>query len=150
MVEVYFDGLCQPRNPGGIPCYAYVVKSKGNTIQVDYGVAAEPFSKEATNNVAEYIGLIKSLEWLVANAFNSEPVKVFSDSRLVVGQLRGEFKIKAKKIIPLYRKVIGLKGLFPEFAITWIPRERNREADSLTNRAYNEALKNNVEYRKRI
>jgi len=149
-VEVYFDGLCQPKNPGGIACYAFIIKDQGKTIHSNYGVAAEPFSKGATNNVAEYCALIKSLEWLVSNKMNSAHIVAKSDSRLVVSQLSGDYKVKAKRIIPLYRKVLVLLESFQDFAIRWVPREENSEADELTNRAYRETLKNNPEYRKRI
>jgi ribonuclease HI len=137
LIEVYFDGLCQPVNPGGIACYAFVVKNEGKTIHSDYGLAAEPFSKDATNNVAEYTALVKALEWLLANNL---------DSQLVVKQLSGDYKVKAKRIISLYRQVLLLKIKFKEVEITWVPREENKEADRLTNKAYNRALQDNPEY----
>jgi ribonuclease HI len=147
-IEVYFDGLCQPVNPGGIACYAFVIRRDGRTIHSDYGIAAEPFSKDATNNVAEYTALAKALEWLIANGLNnSGRVEVKSDSQLVVKQLRGEYKIKSQRIIPLYRQVLLLKSRFPDgVEIRWLPREENKEADSLTKRAYNKALQDNPEY----
>jgi ribonuclease HI len=145
LIEVYFDGLCQPINPGGIACYAFVVKSNGKTIHSDYGVAGEPFSKDSTNNVAEYTALAKALEWLVGNKLTGR-IEVKSDSQLVVNQLEGNYKVKAKRIIPLYRQVLLLKAKFPDIAIMWVPRERNREADRLTNIAYNKALQENPEY----
>lgn len=147
-IEVYFDGLCQPVNPGGIACYAFVIRRDGRSIHSDYGIAAEPFSKDATNNVAEYMALAKALEWLIANGLNnSGRVEVKSDSQLVVKQLRGEYKIKSQRIIPLYRQVLLLQSRFPDgVEIRWVPREENKEADSLTNRAYNKALQDNPEY----
>jgi ribonuclease HI len=147
-IEVYFDGLCQPVNPGGIACYAFVIRRDGRSIHSDYGIAAEPFSKDATNNVAEYMALAKALEWLIANGLNnSGRVEVKSDSQLVVKQLKGEYKIKSKRIIPLYRQVLLLQSRFPDgVEIRWVPREENKEADSLTNRAYNKALQDNPEY----
>jgi ribonuclease HI len=147
-IEVYFDGLCQPVNPGGIACYAFVITRDGRTIHSDYGIAAEPFSKDATNNVAEYTALAKALEWLIANGLNnSGRVEVKSDSQLVVKQLRGEYKIKSQRIIPLYRQVLLLQSRFQDgIEIRWVPREENKEADSLTNRAYNKALQDNPEY----
>jgi ribonuclease HI len=147
-IEVYFDGLCQPVNPGGIACYAFVIRRDDRTIHSDYGIAAEPFSKDATNNVAEYTALAKALEWLIANGLNnSGMVEVKSDSQLVVKQLRGEYKIKSQRIIPLYRQVLLLKSRFQDgIEIRWVPREENKEADSLTNRAYNKALQDNPEY----
>ncbi|HEX2614528.1 MAG TPA: ribonuclease HI [Nitrososphaera sp.] len=146
MIEVYFDGLCQPVNPCGIACYAFVVKSDGKTIHSDYGLAAEPFSKDATNNVAEYMALVKALKWLLANNLNTGKVEIKSDSQLVVKQLSGEYKVKAKRIISLYRQVLLLKNKFKEVEIVWVPREENKEADRLTNKAYNRVLQDNPEY----
>jgi ribonuclease HI len=155
LIEVYFDGLCQPNNPGGIACYAFVIKGNGKTVHSDYGVAGEPFSKDSTNNVAEYTALAKALEWLVVNNLTSDKVVIRSDSQLVVNQLEGNYKVKGKRIIPLYKQVLLLKAKFSDIEIKWVPRQKNREADRLTNIAYNKALQENPEYldrhkRKRI
>ncbi|HET6809208.1 MAG TPA: ribonuclease HI [Nitrososphaera sp.] len=146
MVEVYFDGLCQPINPGGISCYAFVVKMDGRTIYSDYGVAGEPFSEDSTNNVAEYTALVKALQWLLENNLSSTKVEIKSDSKLIVNQLTGDYKVKAKRIISLYKQVLLLKSKFQDIQIKWVPREKNREADRLTNKAYNKALQENPEY----
>lgn len=146
MIEVYFDGLCQPVNPGGIACYAFVVKSGGETIHSDYGVAGEPFSQDATNNVAEYTALIKALEWLIANNFSSGKVEVIGDSEFVVNQQNGKYRVKSKRIVPLYRQVLMLKDRFSDITIKHVLRGENREADRLTNVAYNRALQKNPEY----
>ena len=150
MIEVYFDGLCQPINPGGISCYAFIVKSDERIIHSDYGVAAKPFSEESTNNVAEYTALAKALQWLLANNFNSNKVEIKSDSQLVVNQLTGDYKVKARRILPLFKHVLFLKTKFQDIQIKWIPRDMNREADSLTNKAYNKALLENPEYLDRL
>ena len=146
MIEVYFDGLCQPINPGGISCYAFVVKSSGRTIYSDYGVAGEPFSEDSTNNVAEYTALVKALQWLLENNLSSTKVEIKSDSKLIVNQLTGDYKVKARRIMPLYKEVLSLKSKFQDIQIKWIPRDKNREADKLTNKAYNKALLENPEY----
>jgi ribonuclease HI len=150
LIEIYFDGLCQPINPGGIACYAFVVKSDGKTIYSDYGVVGEPFSNESTNNVAEYTALVKALEWLIANNLVADKVDIKSDSQLIVNHLSGNYKVKAKRIIPLYHRVILLKSKFRDVQIKWVPREKNREADMLTNKAYNKALQENPEYLDRV
>jgi ribonuclease HI len=150
LIEIYFDGLCQPINPGGIACYAFVVKSDGKTIYSDYGVVGEPFSNESTNNVAEYTALVKALEWLIANNLIADKVEIKSDSQLIVNHLSGNYKVKAKRIIPLYQRVILLKSKFRDIQIKWVPREKNREADMLTNKAYNKALQENPEYLDRV
>jgi ribonuclease HI len=146
LIEIYFDGLCQPINPGGIACYAFVVKSDGKTIYNDYGVVGEPFSNDSTNNVAEYTALAKALEWLVANNLIADKVEIKSDSQLIVNHLSGNYKVKAKRIIPLYHRVLLLKSKFHDVQIKWVPREKNREADMLTNKAYNRALQENPDY----
>jgi ribonuclease HI len=150
LIEVYFDGLCQPINPGGISCYAFIVKSDERIIHSDYGVAAKPFSEESTNNVAEYTALAKALQWLLANNFNSNKVEIKSDSQLVVNQLTGDYKVKARRILPLFKHVLFLKAKFQDIQIKWIPRDMNREADTLTNKAYNKALLENPEYLDRL
>jgi ribonuclease HI len=146
LIEVYFDGLCQPINPGGISCYAFLVKSGGRTIYSDYGIAVEPFSQDSTNNVAEYTALVKALQWLLEKNLGTTKVEVKSDSQLIVNQLTGDYKVKSKRIVSLYKQVLLLKRKFQDIEIKWVPREENREADRLTNKAYNKALQENPEY----
>jgi ribonuclease HI len=146
LIEVYFDGLCQPINPGGISCYAFLVKRGGRTIYSDYGIAVEPFSQDSTNNVAEYTALVKALQWLLEKNLGSTKVEIKSDSQLIVNQLTGSYKVKSKRIMSLYKQVLLLKNKFEDIEIKWVPREKNREADSLTNKAYNKALQENPEY----
>ena len=150
MIEVYFDGLCQPINPGGISCYAFIVKSDERIIHIDYGIAGKPFSEDSTNNVAEYTALAKALQWLLANNFSSNRVEIKSDSQLVVNQLRGDYKVKARRILPLYKHVLFLKAQFQNIQIKWIPRDKNRDADRLTSKAYNKVLLENPEYLDRV
>lgn len=149
IIEVYFDGLCQPRNPGGVACYAYVVKKGGQNIQTDYGVAGEPFSKDSTNNVAEYTALLKALQWLDSNGYHGASIEVRGDSRLIVNQVNGEFKVRTKRLVPLYLAVLELIKKF-KLNIKWIPREENAEADRLSNVAYNKFLQQNPRYLKEI
>jgi ribonuclease HI len=144
-IQVYFDGLCQPYNPGGIACYAFVILAKKGHEQEqqysEYGLAAEPFSDNATNNVAEYTGIIKALEWLLEkNNYDNQEIIVRGDSQLVISQLNGKYKVKAVKIIPLYQKVKSLLSKSKDIKIEWIPRDNNKEADKLSNKAYQEIL----------
>ncbi len=126
------------------------MKSDERIIHSDYGVAAKPFSEESTNNVAEYTALAKALQWLLANNFNSHKVEIKSDSQLVVNQLTGDYKVKARRILPLFKHVLFLKTKFQDIQIKWIPRDMNREADTLTNKAYNKALLENPEFLDRL
>jgi ribonuclease HI len=144
VIEIFFDGLCQPRNPGGIACYAFLIRRDGNIEHSDYGLAAEPFSENSTNNVAEYTALINALEWLSRNRI-SDSIRIASDSKLVVSQLNGKYKVKSDRIIPLYRRALSLMKSFSDIQIRWVPREENWEADALTNRAYKKALENRAD-----
>lgn len=148
-LEVYFDGLCQPVNPGGVACYAYIIKENGNTIHSEYGIAGEPFSQESTNNVAEYTALEKALAWLIDNGRLSDVV-VRSDSQLVVNQLNGQYRVRTKKLVPLYLNAVSLMKKFSDIRIEWVPREKNAEADRLTNVAYNKFLQDNPGYLRRF
>jgi ribonuclease HI len=69
-----------------------------------------------------------------------------SDSQLIVNQLTGDYKVKARRIISLYKQVLILMSKFQDIRIKWVPREKNSEADRLTNKAYNKALQENPEY----
>ena len=132
-IQVYFDGLCQPYNPGETACYSFIIKNEeGNTIHSEYGLAA----RNSTNNVAEYTALIRALEWLLANDYENEKDIVRGDSQLVIRQIERNFKVKAATIIPLYRKVMSLISKFKHIQFELIPREQNKEADRLSNFAY--------------
>lgn len=61
MIIIYFDGLCEPRNPGGIATYGYVVYKDEKVIKK--GCRAIGEGQGMTNNVAEYSGLKRALEW---------------------------------------------------------------------------------------
>jgi len=87
---------------------------------------------EATNNVAEYSGLIAGLE--MARAVDpAAEVEVRMDSKLVVEQMAGRWKIKHPAMIPLARKASTLRPL--KVTWTWVPREQNKAADALVNTA---------------
>lgn len=145
-IQVYFDGLCQPYNPGGIACYAFIIKDDKNTIHSEYGLAAH----NSTNNVAEYTGIIRALEWLITNNYENEKIIVRGDSQLVVSQIQRKFKVKAPRIIPLYHKVMSLISKFNNIQIELIPREQNKEADILSNFAYTNVLSDNPKLREKI
>ena len=136
MIEAYFDGLCDP-NPGGVATYGFVIRKDGKKLQEGHGLAGKPKSPQATNNVAEYTGLIKALEWLLDQKI-SGPVLVRGDSDLIIKQVKGEYKVKSPLLAPLHRQAVDLLDQLPEARLEWIPRERNADADRLTNLAYAE------------
>lgn len=86
-----------------------------------------------TNNVAEYLALIWVLE--EARRARVQQVRVCTDSELLVRQVAGAYRVKSPRLIPLYRQVRGLLRLVPGADIQHVPREENRAADALVNRA---------------
>jgi ribonuclease HI len=128
----YFDGLCEPKNPGGIATYGYVIYTPEQKIE-GYGIATKPYSKNSTNNVAEYTAIICLMEKLLSLNFFS-PL-ILGDSQLVVMQINGKYSVKSPRILPLYRRAMELKEKL-KAVIKWIPRELNIEADQLSRRAY--------------
>ncbi len=95
------------------------------------GVAAQTIGT-ATNNVAEYRGLIAGLQ-LAASLAPDARVEVRMDSRLVVEQMAGRWKIKHPAMRPL---AVAARALARQVVSwTWIPREQNKAADTLVNEA---------------
>jgi probable phosphoglycerate mutase len=86
----------------------------------------------ATNNVAEYRGLIAGLELYREHADGAD-LEVRMDSKLVVEQMSGRWKVKHPDMVPLATRARGLAPLGTTY--TWIPRERNAHADRLANEA---------------
>lgn len=138
MIALYFDGLCLPRNPGGVACYAFIIYMNGKKVKASSGLAARPWSEEATNNVAEYTGLLKGLRWLSnnPNLLSGQEVIVRGDSRLVIMQMKGEFKVRSARLLGLYNKCRKLVSKIGKVRFEWIPRSENEEADKLTKLAY--------------
>ncbi len=144
MIQIFFDGLCEPRNPGGIATYAYVIKNpEGQVLESGYGLAAEPYSSMSTNNVAEYTGLLCALRRGLEH--DREGI-VMGDSALVIKQMKGEYRIRSRKLIPLHAAAKRLMGMYRRIELRWIPREMNSEADSLTRLAYGLALDGRLKY----
>ncbi|MEV4764158.1 bifunctional RNase H/acid phosphatase [Micromonospora chokoriensis] len=91
----------------------------------------------ATNNVAEYQGLIAGLT--AAAELGAAEVDVRMDSKLVVEQMCGRWQIKHPGLRPLAAQAAGLVGRFAAVRFTWIPRDQNRHADALANAAMDAA-----------
>ncbi len=127
MIEIYTDGGARG-NPGPA-AYGFVVFQKGKIIYRQNG-----YIGIATNNVAEYTAVIEALIWL-SKKFKDEPLKFFMDSQLVVSQMTGVYKVKNANIRDLLVKVRQLESNFKSIAVTYIPREKNKEADWQVNLA---------------
>ncbi len=89
-----------------------------------------------TNNEAEYTAVIRALEYVKHR--NIKDANIFCDSQLLVRQLNGEYKVKAKTLITLYKQVKELMDELEGVKFHWINREENSHADSLANKAIDE------------
>lgn len=122
-----FDGGARS-NPGPAACAVVVETPDGKRV--------DTFSKylgETTNNVAEYEGLLAALDYAFRHGLAR--IKVLSDSELLVRQVSGAYKIKSPGLKPLHQRAMAKIARLESFAISHIPREQNREADRLVNKA---------------
>jgi ribonuclease HI len=126
----YIDGASRG-NPGPAS-YAVVVKAPDGQTQFEIG----KYFGRATNNVAEYYGLIAALD--AAQSRGITRLLIRSDSELLVRQMQGRYKVKSADLKPLYERALKLSRGFAFFAIEHVPREQNSEADALGNRALDE------------
>lgn len=123
--------------------------SRGNPGPAGYGAVVWDAGREhvlaerkeflgvATNNVAEYRGLIAGLE--AAAELGAREVSVRMDSKLVVEQMSGRWKVKHEAMIPLADRARRLVAGFDRVSFRWIPRKENSHADQLANEAMDDA-----------
>ena len=106
-VEVWIDGCCEPINPGGTACTGYVIRKDGEIVARAYGYVGK--GKGMTSNVAEYQALIRALKRIRREELEHEKILVRSDSKLVVNQMKGNWKVKAPLIIPLCARALSAR-----------------------------------------
>lgn len=90
----------------------------------------------ATNNEAEYQALIEGLK--AVREWKPDRLEVYLDSKLVVEQINGRYRVKKPELQPLHKRAKELLDGFGEVAVAHVERERNRGADALANRALDE------------
>jgi broad specificity phosphatase PhoE/ribonuclease HI len=121
-------------NPGPAGYGAVVWAADRSTVLAESNQAIG----RATNNVAEYRGLIAGLE--EAGRLGATEVAVSMDSKLVVEQMSGRWKVKHPDLAPLHAQARELASAFARVGYTWIPREKNSYADRLANEAMDAAV----------
>ena len=126
---IYSDGASRGNpGPAGVGLVIYDEKRK----------ELEKFSGYigiTTNNVAEYKALVKALE--VAKKYIPCSIEIFLDSELVVRQMIGEYRVKDSNLSDYFRQAQTLVSDFDNVDFTYIPRNKNKVADNLANRAIN-------------
>jgi probable phosphoglycerate mutase len=86
-----------------------------------------------TNNVAEWTGVVRALD--LARRLGAERVDLFLDSKLIVEQLHGRWRVKDAKLQPLWAEAKAMLGGFRLWSATHVPRAQNATADRLANEA---------------
>ncbi|MGV8042255.1 MAG: ribonuclease HI family protein [Thermoanaerobaculaceae bacterium] len=114
-------------NPGEAGCGVVLTLSTG--AREEHAV----YLGQTTNNVAEYAGLLAAQER--ALALGVAELRVQADSELLVKQLRGEYRVKAPHLQPLFHRAKELSARFARCTIRHVRREANRDADRLANQA---------------
>lgn len=130
LLRLHVDGASRG-NPGEAGFGVHVTGDDGSEVASLYG-----YLGTATNNVAEYQALLHGLRFALDRG--AARVEVFSDSELLVRQVDGRYRVKSPGLLPLHREAKGLLARFERARVAHVPRERNREADALANRAVDE------------
>jgi ribonuclease HI len=125
-LTIFTDGGSRG-NPGPA-AYAFVIQRPG----LD-DIEEMAYMGRTTNNIAEYTGLVKALEY--ARHLGAARVKIYSDSELMVKQMNGEYRVKHPGLLPLYEQAVELRKQIPSVTIRHIRRENNKHADRLCNEA---------------
>jgi len=127
---VHFDGACQTVGGRRVAAYGCTVEGPGLAHE-ESGLAVPPDHPRATNNVAEYVGAIRALEWLAAVPYRGDVV-VFGDSELVIRQMSGEYEVRAEHLRAYHERLRQLADRFSHVEFRWLRREENRRADALS------------------
>jgi len=118
---VYTDGACSG-NPGPMGIGAVVYKRGKILKEVSRAIG------DGTNNIAEYEAVKAGLEEAIT--LGADAIEVRTDSKLVVQQLSGKFRVKAPHLREIKKEIDALaEGLDVRYA--WVPREKNELADKL-------------------
>jgi probable phosphoglycerate mutase len=120
-------------NPGPAGYGALIQDAEGTVLDELYGGLGI-----ATNNIAEYNGLLAALRWAVQHGHRK--VHIRADSELLVKQMRGEYKVKNEGLKPLFLQACALiRSLGGDVTFEHVRREFNKEADRLSNLGMDEA-----------
>ena len=131
-LKIFFDGSSHG-NPGPSGIGIIVFDESGRVLD-----KLSKFIGFGTNNEAEYRALIEALRKAIQ--LGAEKVELYSDSELVVNQIRGVYSVKDEKLKRLHLKCVELLKNFKEYEISYVPRELNAEADRLANEAITKHL----------
>jgi len=136
VLTIFTDGGSRG-NPGPAAIGVHILNAAKETV-----CELSEVIPSGTNNEAEYSAIIASLKWLLEASPQTQihSIRWFLDSKLVVEQLNGRWKLKQQSLKPFFDESIQLLKQLPyPHTLTHIPRELNRRADALVNLALDNA-----------
>lgn len=131
-LTLFFDGAAFPnaKDVGGVRGIGVVLQDdRGNKVRE----ISERLPDIGTNNTAEYEALIRGMT--EAKELGCDELIIKGDSQLVINQVQGTFRVRVPRLRPLNERVLELAKEFKDVDLRWIPREQNKQADALANRA---------------
>lgn len=126
-IKVFTDGGARG-NPGPAAIGVSILDENNNIIS-----ETEKYIGHTTNNFAEYSALIEALN--ILQDFNVYRVVFYTDSSLVYNQVKGIWKIKSPELKLLNEEAKKMLGKLPDYNFVLVPREKNKRADQLVNKA---------------
>lgn len=137
---IYFDGACEPVNPGGIATAGWCIRDVGGA-EIAFGRRVVASGPRATNNLAEWSALGFALRRLLdhhSGECHGKNLLIRGDSMLVCRQLTRAWRCNAPHLRRLRERCLEILGelRLDGWRTEWIPRERNTRADELSKLAY--------------
>ena len=123
-------------NPGPAGYGARIERADGSVVELKEALPL------ATNNVAEYNGLLAALRWAAANGISTLHIR--SDSELLVKQMKGQYRVKNPGLQPLYEEAAALARRIGRVTFEHVRRELNKDADRLSNLGMDESEQNDL------
>jgi ribonuclease HI len=130
-LTIYTDGASR-NNPGDAGAGIFILQDGKPVDRIARYLGTQ------TNNIAEYSAAIIGLEH--ALKLGATSVRLHADSELMVKQLNGQYKVKNEGLRPLFLKAKELIAKIGKVEVKYIPREQNKEADALANKAIDEKI----------
>ncbi len=127
-LSIHIDGGSRG-NPGPAAAGIVIVDPRNGRALRELGV----FLGQATNNAAEYRGLLRALEEAIA--LGATDLAIHSDSELMVRQIHGQYRVKSDELRPLFQQALTLLRQVSKWTLTHVRREKNQRADQLVNAA---------------
>ncbi len=145
MLSIYIDGACGPANPrGAMGCAALIYEHEADTTgkvkEVHRICVGYPPDEINSNNRAEYLALLHTLEWLATQGYYDAPIVISSDSQMLVNQMLGEWRMKAGRYDDIYDRCIEIAEQFADLSYEWIERHHNTRADVLSKQALRKGI----------